>query len=330
MSATVVSLLRDSLPYAAALAVSVLYFRVGVILSSLISSEAQTGYYSLAFRIVELVSGVPWLLVGSAFPVLSRAARDDSGRLRYALGRTYEVSLILGVWTALAIGLGAPFAVEVLGGREDFEPSIEVLSVLGGAMVGTFLIACWGHGLLTLRRHIELLVANLSAFVLGTALAVVLISAHGALGSRHRNHSYRAMAGGCLSCCCSRARPDLRPRLRLVPAVALAASIALAAPSTPRSPPLAATVLGSCSSSSLLAAQRQIPRSCSRHCACDDLAVPDVSFCVPVYRNHPTPNLASLGAGLAPALGGFSGELVVALNGISEAEAGVPEAAVDG
>ena len=27
-----------------------------------------------------------------------------------------------------------------------------VLSVLGGALVGTFLIACWGHGLLTLKR----------------------------------------------------------------------------------------------------------------------------------------------------------------------------------
>ena len=115
-------LLHDSLPYAAAIAVSVLYFRVGVILSSLISSEAQTGYYSLAFRIVELVSGVPWLLVGSAFPLLSRAAARDEERLRYALGRTYEVSLNLGAWMSLAIGLGAPFAVEVLGGLDEFEP----------------------------------------------------------------------------------------------------------------------------------------------------------------------------------------------------------------
>lgn len=252
-------LLRDSLPYAAALAVSVLYFRVGVILSSLISSETQTGYYSLAFRIVELVSGVPWLLVGSAFPVLSRAARDDAERLRYTLGRTFEVSLILGAWVALAIGLGAPFAVEVVGGRDEFEPSIEVLSVLGGAMVGTFLIACWGHGLLTLRRHFELLAANVSAFVLGTGLAVVLIYSHGALGAAIATTATEMWLAAVYLVLLVRARADLRPRFGLVPAVALAAAIALAAPLLLVLPSVPATLLGSVLFFAVLAVLRQIP-----------------------------------------------------------------------
>jgi O-antigen/teichoic acid export membrane protein len=253
------ALLRDSLPYAAALAVSVLYFRVGVILSSLIASEAQTGYYSLAFRIVELVSGVPWLLVGSAFPVLSRAARDDAERLRYTLGRTYEVSLILGAWVALAIGLGAPFAVDVVGGRDEFEPSIEVLSVLGAAMLGTFLIACWGYGLLTLRRHVELLAANLSAFVLGTGLAIVLISSHGALGAAIATTATELWLAAVYLLLLLRARPDLRPRFTLIPAVALAAGIAVAVPLLLGLPSVPATLLGTVLFFGVLAALRQIP-----------------------------------------------------------------------
>jgi O-antigen/teichoic acid export membrane protein len=252
-------LLRDSLPYAAALAVSVLYFRVGVILSSLISSETETGYYSLAFRIVELVSGIPWLLVGSAFPVLSRAARDDAERLRYALGRTYEVSLILGAWVALGIGLGAPFAVDLIGGRDEFGPSIEVLQVLGAAMVGTFLIACWGHGLLTLRRHFDLLAANLSAFVLGTGLAVVLISSHGALGAAIATTATEFWLAAVYLVLLLRVRPDLRPRLALAPAVALAAAIALAVPLLLGLPSFPATLLGSALFFGVLAALRQIP-----------------------------------------------------------------------
>lgn len=51
----------------------------------------------------------------------------------------------------------------------------------------------------------------------------------------------------------------------------------------------------------------------------------DVSVCVPVYRAHEAPNIATLAAALPSALDGRTGELVVALNGIGADEAGVPE-----
>ena len=53
----------------------------------------------------------------------------------------------------------------------------------------------------------------------------------------------------------------------------------------------------------------------------------DVAVCVPVYRAHPAPNLATLAASLPAALGGLEGELVVALNGIAAADALVPPGA---
>jgi GT2 family glycosyltransferase len=53
-----------------------------------------------------------------------------------------------------------------------------------------------------------------------------------------------------------------------------------------------------------------------------------VSVCVPVYRTHAAPDIATLAASLPGALDGVSGELVVALNGIDAAAAGVPEDAV--
>jgi len=56
--------------------------------------------------------------------------------------------------------------------------------------------------------------------------------------------------------------------------------------------------------------------------------VPDLSICVPVYRRHDAPNLATLAGALPDALAGLSGELVVALNGIDAESAGVPPGAV--
>jgi GT2 family glycosyltransferase len=52
-----------------------------------------------------------------------------------------------------------------------------------------------------------------------------------------------------------------------------------------------------------------------------------ISVCVPVYRAHGPPNVASLGAALPAALDGEDGELVVALNGISASAAGAPSSA---
>jgi GT2 family glycosyltransferase len=50
---------------------------------------------------------------------------------------------------------------------------------------------------------------------------------------------------------------------------------------------------------------------------------PAVSVCVAVYRPHRAPNVATLKDGLAGALDGIPGELVVALNGITPAQAGI-------
>jgi GT2 family glycosyltransferase len=53
----------------------------------------------------------------------------------------------------------------------------------------------------------------------------------------------------------------------------------------------------------------------------------DLSICVPVYKTHPAPNVASLAAALPAASRELEAELVVALNGITAAEAGVPDGA---
>lgn len=51
----------------------------------------------------------------------------------------------------------------------------------------------------------------------------------------------------------------------------------------------------------------------------------DVSVCVPVYRAHAEPNISTVAASMERGLDGLRGELVVALNGISAGDAGVPE-----
>lgn len=232
------TLLRSAIPYAAAAAIAVMYFRIGAVLMTAVSTDEQAGYYGLSFRVIEIVSAIPLLLVSSALPILSRAARDDAERLRYALGRLFEVALIAGVAVAIATALGAPFAVRLIGGAA-FAPSADVLALLGVAMIGSFLVATWSYALLTLRRHLELLLANLSAFAVGVGLTLLLAPAHGAIGAASAVIVGELWLSAVYLVLLNRADPRLRPPLRAIGPVALAAAggvglvLALELPSLP-------------------------------------------------------------------------------------------------
>ena len=121
------ALISESFVYTAATTLGVIYFQIVIIAMSLISTKHQTGYFSLAFRAISIVNGVPWLLVASAFPILARAARDDQDRLRYALQRLFDGALVAGGFFSLCAIIAAPFAVEFIGGPK-FKPSVEVLA----------------------------------------------------------------------------------------------------------------------------------------------------------------------------------------------------------
>jgi O-antigen/teichoic acid export membrane protein len=252
-------LLRASLPYGAATAFSVLYFRVGVILIAVVSTAHQTGLYSLAFRVVELATGVPYLLVLVAFPLLARAAStSDHERLRYALQRMFEVSLILGAVAALTIGLGAPFAVKVLGGA-GFEDAVTPLRVLGTAVIGTFLVSTWSYAMLSLQANRTLMVANGSAVLVGTALTLALCAPLGALGAAIATAATEIGLGLAYGVLLTRLRPDLRPELGIVPKGVGAAALAVAVPVALDLPSVPATVVGLGLLGATLLALRAVP-----------------------------------------------------------------------
>lgn len=230
-------LVRDTLPYAAAIAVNALYFRVTIIAMSLIATSLQLGYFATSFRVTEVLVGVPSLAVGAAFPVLSRAAKDDHARFAYATERIIELSLIAGAALALLVVLIAPFAIDVLAGAAG-APAAPVLQVQGLALVATFMSAATGYMLLALRRHAALLISNSAALVANVVLTLALVPVDQARGA--------AIAAAVAETCLAVAQIILvirtghfRLRPRSIGAVAIAAAVgaiplALAIPSLAR------------------------------------------------------------------------------------------------
>jgi O-antigen/teichoic acid export membrane protein len=176
-----VPLLRDTFTYAVAIAVNSLYFRITLVLMSLVSTATQTGYFAISFRVIEVLSGIPVLIIGAAFPIIARSARTDQVRFQYATGRLFELGVVAGTLAMVCVLLGAEFAVRVLAGHEA-DPAVTVLRIQGLGIAATFVAAATGFPLLGLRMHKETLIANLTSLVLAVSLTLALAPGLGARG----------------------------------------------------------------------------------------------------------------------------------------------------
>jgi O-antigen/teichoic acid export membrane protein len=218
-------LLRDVLPYSIAVAAGAVYFRLAVILLSLIATADELGYFGASFRVVEVLIGVPGMLVGAAFPIFARAAHDDRERFVYAVGRVFDASLLAGVWVALGLALGAPLIIDIIAGA-DFEPAAEILAIQGIGVGASFVGTVFSFALLSLSQYRAILVINVSALVAGLALVATLTATDGATGAAVATAICEVGVAVGSALMLARVDRALLPSLRVVPRVALSAALA--------------------------------------------------------------------------------------------------------
>jgi O-antigen/teichoic acid export membrane protein len=253
------ALLRLTVSFSLATAVGTVYIYTAQILTSLVSSEYQSGLFAAAFRVFIVVGAVPGVIVGGALPLLARAARDDRERLTYALQRIFQVSLILGVAAALALLGGAQFIIHVIAGRE-YAAAAPVLQIQGLALIASFALAGWSFALLSLQRYRGVLLANLAAFLVSCALTIVLASSDGAKGAAIATVCGETVLALGSLLALVRNRPELRPPLAVLWKVALAAVPALALALLPGVPSLVRAILALAVYGILIAVLRALPQ----------------------------------------------------------------------
>lgn len=220
-------LTREALPVAIASTIGSFFYRIAIIVMSLMATAKETGYFSASFRIVEAILMVPGLLTAAAFPIIVRASHSDSKRLSYSLQRLFDMAVILGAWTALCVILGAGPAIAFVGGS-DYEPAEEVLRVQGIALASSYLVAVWATGLWALREQRALAWANVVGVALAGGLTAALIPEWEALGAAIAMTVAEVVLAGMYAYALMRRRPHLRPELGIVPKTLAAAAPAFA------------------------------------------------------------------------------------------------------
>jgi O-antigen/teichoic acid export membrane protein len=225
--ATARSLVREALPLAIALTMNVVYFRVLMIMTSLLASSSATGLFATSFQIFAVLFSLPLLVLSSALPLLSVAGRDDDDRLRFGLQRMTEVALAISIVFVLGIVAAAPWAIPFLGG-DAYRDAVPVLQIQAFALIPVFLGQTWQLGLLSLRRQAALTWANAGALVLVVALGAIFIPLWSARGAAAAAVVAEAGLATLVYFFLRRARATVAPNFGLMPRVVLASLPAFA------------------------------------------------------------------------------------------------------
>jgi O-antigen/teichoic acid export membrane protein len=215
------ALLREALPLAVALTMNVVYFRVLMIMMSLLASKSDTGLYATSFQVFAVLFSLPLLVLSSALPLLSVAGRDDVDRLRFGLQRMTEVALVGGIAFVLAIVALAPVLIPFLGGSQ-YRGAAPVLQIQVFALIAVFVGQTWQLGLLSLRRQAALAWTNGGALLVVVAAGAVLIPTWGARGAAVAALIGEAALGAFVYGALRRASIAVTPSLGLTPRVVAA------------------------------------------------------------------------------------------------------------
>ncbi|HZD58633.1 MAG TPA: flippase [Anaerolineales bacterium] len=139
----VTRLIQRSWPLASLTVLGILYQRMGILVVSMISTDALTGWFAAAARIVEALKIVHYSFLGALFPVLAQSSYHDryqtlevekSRFLR--IFQTDSLRLLLGLSLVLAVGvtlLARPL-VQLLFG-DNFGASIPTVKILAWSLI---------------------------------------------------------------------------------------------------------------------------------------------------------------------------------------------------
>ncbi len=176
-------LLRESLPLALTVIFTVIYFKIDVVMLSLIRGDnSEIGWYSAAMRLIELMVVIPALITSALFPIVSSLYQDSIDSLKKVFKASFRYLLVIALPTAVGILLLSERLIYTIYGKEYFK-TIPALKILVFALIFIFVNYILMNILVAVdRQKINAIVAGTCVFI-NILLNLCLIPRYGYLGA---------------------------------------------------------------------------------------------------------------------------------------------------
>ncbi len=176
-------LLRESLPLALTVVFTVIYFKIDVVMLSLIRGDnSEIGWYSAAMRLIELMGVLPALIVSALFPIVSSLYKDSIDSLKKVYKTSFKYLLVVALPIAVGTLLLSDRLIYIIYGKEYIK-TVPALKILVFALIFIFVNYILMNILVAIdRQKISAIVAGTCVFV-NITLNLCLIPYYGYLGA---------------------------------------------------------------------------------------------------------------------------------------------------
>lgn len=140
-------------PLALTIIFNLLYLKTDILILSLIKSQEEVGIYGATYKVIEVLTMIPFMFAGIILPILTANwTMGDKGHYKKVLQKSFDLILIL----IIPLIIGTQFLatnVMVLVAGQEFAPSGLVLRVLIVAAGLVFISCLFSHAVVAIDKQ---------------------------------------------------------------------------------------------------------------------------------------------------------------------------------
>lgn len=166
-------IIKKSWPLGLTIVLNLIYLRADILILSLLKSQNEVGLYGAAYKIIDVLTSLPFMFAGLILPILSLAyASSNIKQFNKVLQKSLDIMFTLAIPLIIGAELVAKPLIILVAGK-DFAPAGGILQILILA-VGFIFIGCLlAHAVIALDKQKKAIGAYI--FTAITALAGYLI-----------------------------------------------------------------------------------------------------------------------------------------------------------
>lgn len=146
-------ILSKSWPLAITIMLNLIYLRADTLILSLFRSPSEVGLYGAAYRVIDVLTTVPFMFAGLILPILTVAwLENNPAYFKNILQKSFDVMAILAVPLVIGAGFLGPSVMLFVAGH-NFRASGLILQWLIFAVAAIFLGAMFSHAVIALDKQ---------------------------------------------------------------------------------------------------------------------------------------------------------------------------------
>jgi len=175
--------LKEAAPLALGAALDTIYFRIDIVMLSIMASASAAGIYNIGYKFSDLIGAVPVAVMTPALTLLVASWPGDRAAFRRTFRHTYVMLLVAAVGACATFLVYAGPLIQALYQKDAYVEGADAARLLVVGQALHFFTLLTFTTLVAVKRNVLYPIAMLVGVVVNIGLNLVLIPEHGYLGS---------------------------------------------------------------------------------------------------------------------------------------------------